>query len=269
MIDAILNMLPYARRWFQPTQEGLDIEDLAYTANHAAEIGDLELLQRLLGDGLNYFSDPEGRTPLMQASLAGHPACVKYLLELGWNPIAADAMGQTALHLAASEGRVAVCRLLITHCDADLLDGYGDKPIAIAARLGFLEIVKLLLPKTGDCRGAFMAAMAEGRAGIAKVLLPRVNPRECFSVRKGGTPLRSCAVQGRADCLALIISSYEESERDELVRALGSARERGHDAAADLIAGRIAQLDLALLNDDLDLHAKLAGVPERAKSKRL
>ncbi len=61
-----------------------------------------------------------------------------------------DAIGETALHLAAAKGRVEVTRLLLmNHADANATAGFGT-PLHFAAREGHPEVVTLLLMNGAD-----------------------------------------------------------------------------------------------------------------------
>jgi cytohesin len=54
-----------------------------------------------------------GRSALMRAAAGGHTDCVRALLEVGADTLAADNAGDTALTLASHEGHSDCVRLLV------------------------------------------------------------------------------------------------------------------------------------------------------------
>jgi len=79
----------------------------------AAEIGDRQLLQTLLDEGVDVDSrDAAGRTALMLATLHGRADAVSVLLSYGADPNAADSNGVTPLQAAMAEGNQAIIAAL-------------------------------------------------------------------------------------------------------------------------------------------------------------
>jgi len=75
------------------------------------------------------------------------------LLEGGANVQRANAEQRTALHEAAWNRYLEVCRLLLDWgAKVDPLDKWKDTPLHDAARLGYLSVVKLLVETGADVR---------------------------------------------------------------------------------------------------------------------
>ena len=115
------------------------------------EKNDHDLLKVLLAyasaDGLERTND-EGLTPLMLASKLGHAECVEALiLVFSRTPDALNlsVRGNTALHLACSEGHDDIARALLqAGADPNARDAKGRCPAHVSAVRGNLELLKQL-----------------------------------------------------------------------------------------------------------------------------
>lgn len=123
----------------------------------AAAQGDLAKVTARLaaGDDLEGRHQGTGRTPLLEAAIAGHPDVVELLLDSGADLTAScTAVGHTALGWAANQGHAEVARVLLAHgADPNLVPGnsfLGHTPLIIAAMAGHTEIVDLLLAAGAD-----------------------------------------------------------------------------------------------------------------------
>jgi hypothetical protein len=84
----------------------------------------------------------------------------------------ADSFGRTALHAAASHGRLAeVCYLLSRGADKDKADKSGQTPLHAAARWGHLAVVFALLEG-----GANKTAYDENGETFVDIADPKVCP---------------------------------------------------------------------------------------------
>lgn len=99
------------------TRLHIDVLDSSgYSSLHyASRAGHLDVVKYLVSQGanVNLGTRANHTTPIHRASQQGHLSIVKYLLEHGADVHVLDCRGKTALHLAASENRVEVCKLLI------------------------------------------------------------------------------------------------------------------------------------------------------------
>ena len=94
--------------------------------------------------------DPDGDTPLVNASDSGCLESTQILLARGANVNAVSSGGFTALHRAcyySDQDSTEIAKLLIgAGADVDACNGMGQKPLSIAMHGGSLEL-KLLLER--------------------------------------------------------------------------------------------------------------------------
>ena len=90
-----------------------------------------------------------------------------------------DALGCTALHLAAHEGSVdAVCALLAANADANVREAWDETPLHFAARAGHAEVCAVLLKFKAEANASNMSgctplveAARAGRQASCSILL--------------------------------------------------------------------------------------------------
>jgi ankyrin repeat protein len=134
---------------------------------------------RLDRDAVNR-QDGQKRTPLHVASSCGHLPMVKALLKRGANPAIQADDGQTALHLAATQGYAAIQQALLDHA-ADLVSKTNialQTPLHCAVAREHGASVKLLLARGAPanaqdhdgCSALFQAA-GLGSTSIVRILL--------------------------------------------------------------------------------------------------
>lgn len=146
---------------------------------------------------LVHLRNAEGETPLLLAAGAGHLTTLQFLLEQGSDVAAADAaIGQTAFHAAARQGKAWALHFLLHHAQRRLgpagaqalllqPDAEGHTCLDWAAAMGNLPALKLLLrrgldPRRRDPRGrcSLHLAARAGRAQVCRYLIGRqgLNP---------------------------------------------------------------------------------------------
>lgn len=115
----------------------------------SARTGDLPMVNALLGLRANpKLLNALGESALMLAAVEGHTAVARRLIEAGSD---VNASGWSALHYAAWRGRVDVCKLLLENgADIDARGPNGITPVMMAVRSGDLETVKLLVWEVAD-----------------------------------------------------------------------------------------------------------------------
>ena len=114
----------------------------------AAAIGRIKCLRKFVeaGKPLNY-TNPEGQTPLMLATLNNHPLAVSLLVSGKADVSIRDRQGNTALHLAAAYGFVNIV-IMLAHHDMGCLSEvgqHGRSPLHWAALNGQALAIQALL----------------------------------------------------------------------------------------------------------------------------
>ena len=83
--------------------------------------------------------------------ILGHDNCVEYLLENKADLTISNGEGQTAMHIAAQQGRDSTLRLLVAKgADVNVLDDDGDTPLMYAAARDKLTTISTLLELKAD-----------------------------------------------------------------------------------------------------------------------
>jgi ankyrin repeat protein len=188
---------------------------------------------------VNAGADPvqpfrDGRMPLHLAAALGDPATLAAMMD-GLAPdqlCARDRAGHTALTAAiggnpeGGEGKVAL--LLAAGCDPSLGGPAGVTPLMLAAGMGLVDIVELLVAhekiqleardKVGNT--AIMFAASEGHSSVVRLLLKRgADPRS--GNEEGATALIVAAGRGHEDVVQLLLANGA---------APGAADNRGYTA---------------------------------------
>uniref|UniRef100_A0A1I8G486 ANK_REP_REGION domain-containing protein n=1 Tax=Macrostomum lignano TaxID=282301 RepID=A0A1I8G486_9PLAT len=136
---------PYPKHWTSVGDSAADLQTLA----HDVIRGDFGQVRRLATRQLVTSADAARRTVLMLVADAPETPvhtekCILYLFELGANPKAADANGDTAAHLAARRDHLRLLTLL--SFDAKWLrNDNGATPLMEVARTGSWKCAKHLL----------------------------------------------------------------------------------------------------------------------------
>jgi len=112
----------------------------------------VDLADAVLKKGADpHIADGVGVTPLMLASGNASPMLVSKLLDRGTDTLARNVNGSTALHYAASAGRVENIKLLLAHgADPKVADKKGETPRRQAKLQGYADIEELL--KTAEAK---------------------------------------------------------------------------------------------------------------------
>jgi ankyrin repeat protein len=102
----------------------------------------------------NTRPDPQGRSRLHAAAIAGDSVAVESVLAAGADVSATDVAGATALHLAGQQSHIEVARLLVTAgAPVNARDSYGNTPLwraVFAFQGGEPELIRLLLDAGAD-----------------------------------------------------------------------------------------------------------------------
>lgn len=187
----------------------------------AARIGStkrvLDLLSRRVID-INQ-GDPNGNTPLMYATLFNHPHIVRILLDNGAHASVADKEGDTAVHISAREGRLAVTKILV-RAGADLSaksSQFGTTPLQQAAQAGHLEVMSVLIEAGADPNSRRVDGGIAVHRGQARI-------RGCDQVAP------SCGSEPTTNLYEPVRGSIRPSGRGGSKRALGGSTRAGPGA---------------------------------------
>jgi ankyrin repeat protein len=222
---------------------GASVENLLHTATWK---GHSHLVQLFIHRGHNvnarvisHFHEP---TVLHNAAAEGHTETVKVLLDSNAEINAPDKFGETALHRALlgyylpegqfCEGHLQTAQLLVER-NADLSKTMvdGATPLHLAAKHGFLDLVRLMIAK-----GAVI-----------------INAKD----KKLMTPLHFAAANGHHDIVfellthQALIKELINAPTEDGFTALQFALVKTHENAARLLIAYGAQLDLGLNADDV------------------
>jgi ankyrin repeat protein len=254
----------------EPTLDQLDIDErdeIGRTAlSIAAEIGDIEAVQRLLkkGAGLE-VADEDGYTPLLWAASNGHEATVRLLLGAGARADAADQRyGRTPLSWAASKGHETVVRLLLERgAEVDAADNSRRTPLSWAASRGQEATVLLLIENGADIESCdpkyghtpLSWAAVRGHEATVRLLLEHGAKVNTPDREHGRTPLSWAAENGHEAVVRRLFSyggDIEATDRESLQTPLMFAAENGHEGTVRLL------LELGALLDAKDLEGRTA-----------
>ena len=147
----------------------------------AAETGNLEELQKLIGSGMDpNTADDEGETALILATDNGYFEIVKYLLgRRDVDPDLQNNCGYTALIWASHRGFENIAKLLLKHnADPDLQNNYGKTALIWASIGRDDKVVELLLEHNANPdlqnsygRTALIWAVIKGDDKVVELLL--------------------------------------------------------------------------------------------------
>lgn len=184
---------------------------------HAIAAHRNEVLPQLTADDL-VTRNKEGRTLLMEAALAGNTEAVKHLCAMGADVHAADADGNTALHLSAETGGHAAALLLAAGAASKAVNNAGDTPLIHALTSRHAPPVRMLLQaysaygidigeeEDNDGNRAIIHAMWNCNEVEVKLLLALgADVRECDA--DGDTPLLLAARFGHVAVARMLLEA--------------------------------------------------------------
>lgn len=190
-------------------QDGWNAMHLAAINGHTEIVKILSAHKQLIDSKIKL-----GQTPLLLATEEGHLETCEVLLKAGANPLTIYEDDWNAMHLAASEGKTKIVKLLLVH--KQLIDSkikMGHTPLLLAAQKGHLEICEVLL-KAGanplatdeNSENAMHSAADEGKIGIVKILSAHkqlVNSKN----KNGETPLIFAARDGYLEVFEVLLKA--------------------------------------------------------------
>jgi ankyrin repeat protein len=152
--------------------------------------------------------------------------------------------GFTPLHLAASEGHLDICRMLLErNADVHVHDGNGDTPLHLAASSRHLEIACILLKynaevnsRNKDGSTPLFIASSKGNLDIFRLLLAH-NADAFVHDNRGSTPLHLAAMRGHLEVSHSLIELKADINAldDEGLAPLQRASQGRHERHWDII----------------------------------
>lgn len=139
---------------------------------------------------------------------------VKQILERKDGGINARKNGETPLHTAVLEGRIAIAELLIAEgADVNTWDEYGQTPLHTAARVGHTAIAELLIAKGADVNlkrevdgvTPLHVAAEFSHEAIAELMIAKGADVNLKREVDGMTPLHIAAESGLESIVSLLI----------------------------------------------------------------
>lgn len=216
----------------------------------AAEHGFLQVCDALLTSKAFINSKSRvGRTALHLAALNGYTHLVKFLIR-DHNAVIdiLTLRKQTPLHLAAGNGQIDVCRLLLElGASIDATDDLGQKPIHVAAQNNFSEVAKLFLQAhpglvNATSKDGNTCAHIAAMQGSVKVIeeLMKFDRQGVISARNritDATPLQLASEGGHADVVKALVragASCTEENKSGMT-AVHLAAQNGHGPVLDVM----------------------------------
>lgn len=216
----------------------------------AAEHGYIQVCDALLTNKAFINSKSRvGRTALHLAAMNGFTHLVKFLIR-DHNAVIdiLTLRKQTPLHLAAANGQLEVCMLLLElGASIDATDDLGQKPIHVAAQNNFSEVAKLFLQQhpslvNATSKDGNTCAHIAAMQGSVKVIeeLMKFDRQGVIGARNkltDATPLQLAAKGGHADVVKALVRAGASctDENKAGFTAVHLAAQNGHGPVLEVM----------------------------------
>ena len=174
----------------------------------AAENGYLDLCKALI-DNHNFdlhIADNDGYTALHFSAISGNSELFTYFVEKGIDIDLRTINGSNCLHIAAQNGHLNLCKMLINkyNIDIDIIDNDGCTVLHQSARSGSYEVFRYFAPKGSDIhlktkngRTCLHIAAFSGHLNLCKILINNHRFNVNISDKDGCTALHHSAISGK------------------------------------------------------------------------
>jgi ankyrin repeat protein len=217
--EAIQRILTHIEEHYQgKLAEAVNVENNhGQTPLHiAAENGELDVVEYLVGKGANIHSEKSGWTPLHTAAYSGKLDVVKYLINEGAGVNTRNKYGGTALHRAAYRGNLDIVEYLVNKgadINADAMEPFlNGTPLHFAVYGENSNVVEYLVnsganinAKDKDGRAILHIATENGELEIIKCLISK-NADIDIKSKYDDTPLHVAAYNGKLDAVKYLVS---------------------------------------------------------------
>ena len=207
----------------------------------AAENGHLEICKALL-QKYNFdihATDDSSWTVLHGAAWSGDLELLQYLIENGSDGFSKTKNGRSCLHIAAEQGHLNICRMLLQRYNFlnHERDDDGLNVLHSAVLSGELELLQYLIEngsdvfsKTKDGRSCLHLAAEQGDLNICRMLLQSYNFVIHETDDDGLTVLHSAVLSGELELLQYLIENGSDvfSKTKDGRNCLHIAAEKGH-----------------------------------------
>lgn len=207
--------------------------------------------------------DRSTRYPLHIASLLGHLAVVRILLDKGADISIRDSQGYTALHLVVYQGNKHVAKLLLDRgADVAARSVSGYTALRCAAASGRKEVVELLLERGADIAASDMDgstalhnAAFRGHRDVVELLLDRGADIMASDI-DGSTALYDAAASGRKEVVEVLLDRGANitAQNEYGNTVLHGAASRGRGETVKLLLERGADATTQNNEGDTALH---------------
>ncbi|KAL8956660.1 MAG: hypothetical protein Q9193_005878 [Seirophora villosa] len=237
----------------------------------AVEYGNMEMVMALVAAGaeINTYAGALHRTAIFTAVFDGSENIVRWLLDAGADPniTAGCCPRRHALSAAASEGHMAVLRLLVERgADVNAEDFIFGTALYAASRNGQDQIVRLLLDKGADVNKDVSREYADALVKEATVegtpheSQPREFAQDAEANRKDGrreTALMAASYRGRETVVRILLrrGAHFHLQAGVPEQLLGAACTSGNLKLVQLFLENGANLDTLLGRDKSLLQA--------------